>query len=110
MAEFQFFAGIALDPSDVNKRRAFIDKDGKPVSPSKKKSESDPQSGSIELMKKKPEILLHGSSNWIHGNNTGSIGIDKDGKKLPSGQFKPTAKIVSYKPDPALHDDKKKVG
>jgi hypothetical protein len=106
LAEFQFFADIALDTNDIKTRRAFIDKDGKPVSPSKKKSESDPQSGSIELLHKKPEVLLHGSGNWIHGNNTGSTGVDKDGKKLPSGQFNPTAKIVKYLPDPSLQAEK----
>lgn len=102
MAELQFFADTTLNTADVKQRRAFISKDGKPVSPIKQKSKTDPQSGSIELLHKKPEILLHGTGNWKTGHNTGSLGVDKKGKKIQSGQFEPTAKIEAYKPDPSL--------
>lgn len=130
MAEFQMWTGVTLDTSVEKNRRAFIDfqkdakgkpivdKNGKgtmkPVPPKQKKNVDDVsgkktgQSGSIELMGRSPEILLHGSGNWIHGNNTGSLGTDKHGKKLPSGQFKPTAKIVKYLPDPSLAGGSKK--
>jgi hypothetical protein len=114
MAEFQLFTGIALDTGVEFNRRAFADyerdkdgniiydKDGKktlkPVNP--KKAE--------ELLGKKPEILLHGSSKWIAGKNTGTTGVDysKDPPApIPSGQFVPTAKINKYKPDPSLQKD-----
>ena len=53
-------------------------------------------------MGKKPEFVLHGSSKWQAGNNTGTLGINADGKKIVSGQFTPVAGIEKYKPEPAL--------
>jgi hypothetical protein len=129
-AELQFFTGVALDTSVEANRRAFIsatsapDPDnpdapltgGTPVAPDKKASDTDPQSGSIELLGITPDILLHGSGNWIVGKNTGPM-IDnpaydpdkpesEDNPKLipdPDKQFTPTGKIVSYTPDPSLY-------
>jgi hypothetical protein len=107
MAEFQMFTGITLDTTDDTSISAFVDQDGKPVSPTKKQSvDADGNvtgdSGSIELLGKKPEIMLHGQSNWINGNNTGTLGVDQDGNINPDGQFEPTALIKKYKPDPQL--------
>jgi hypothetical protein len=92
MAEFQMWTGITLDTATKANRRAFIDDMGKPVPPDKKASPRDLQSGSIEFLGRNPDILLHRSGNWKAGNNTGS-----------DGDFKPTGKIKSYKPDPSLH-------
>jgi hypothetical protein len=98
MAEFQMWTGIALDTGVEDNRRAFIDyerdergnpikdKDGNytllPVAPEKAET----------LLTKKPDIMLHGSSDWIMGANTGT-----------AEQFKPVAKINPYKPDPSLN-------
>jgi hypothetical protein len=135
MAEFQMWVGITLDTGIEANRRAFIDADGKPVSPlppmidnpnydpTKPESADNPKlipdpdgSPAEKLLGKKPEILLHGSGNWISGKNTGPM-IDNpdydptlpesaDNPKLipdPDKQFTPTGKIVSYTPDPSLH-------
>lgn len=98
MAEFQFFAGIALDTS--TQRRAFVDENGKPVDPAETQ----------RILGKRPDILLHGSSRWKIGYNTGSTGVkievDSGGNEtltdLPGGQFTPIAGIKPYKPEPAL--------
>ena len=95
MSELQIFSGIAQDFSNVDSRRAFIDGNGKPVSPDKKATETDPQSGSIEFLGNEPDILLHNSGNWKSGANTGGLGSGFD--------FDPTGKILSYRPDPSLH-------
>jgi hypothetical protein len=104
MAEFQMWTGITLDTGVVINRRAFIDyeldSDGnrttnmKPVDPKK----------AAELLGKKPEILLHGSGNWIKGKNTGTIGVTSADppQEIPEGQFIPTGGIKRYKPDPSL--------
>jgi hypothetical protein len=115
LAELQFFTGVTLDTSIENNRRAFVGADGKPVDPNKKASEDDPQSGSIEWLGQRPGILLHGSSDWIAGKNTGPMipNPDYDSDKPesaenpalipdPAKQFTPTGKIVSYTPDPSL--------
>ena len=102
MAEFQLFTAVTLDTAIVKNRRAFIGGDGKPVAPTKKITATDPTSGSIELLGKRPEILLHTSANWKNGKNTGSIGLSDDGDAIPAGQFEPTGGIASYKPDPIL--------
>lgn len=102
MAEFQMWLGRTLDTSMEKNRRAFVDADGKPVPPDKKASAADPASGSIEYLGKKPDILLHGSSNWIDGKNTGFLGVDADGNVILGGQFVPTGGIEKYTPDPSL--------
>lgn len=105
MAELQVFTGVSLKTGETVNRRAFVDPNGKPVPPTQKK-EVDPstkqvtkESGSIELLGKEPEILLHKSGNWKKGMNTGT-----------GDQFVPTAKIISYKPDPSLRGDQGKPG
>ena len=110
MAEFQLFTGVTLDTGEEKNRRAFVDTDGKPVPPDKKKDPTDPtsRSGSIELLGKRPDVMLHKSSNWKIGKNTGTLGLDinTDGEEtiIPSGQFIPIAKIEPYKPEPALEE------
>jgi hypothetical protein len=94
MAEFQMFTDVTLDTSDVTSVRAFISAQGEPVPPARKQAiEADGSTtvGSILLMGKTPEVLLHGQTNWIKGKNTGT-----------SGQFTPTGAIKRYKPDPAI--------
>ena len=106
MAEFQMWTGVTLDTGVISNRRAFVDEDGKPVVP--EGTEDDPRSPAGRLLGKEPEILLHGSSDWKVGHNTGTIGIEEDseGNKvdIPEGQFKPTAKIEAWEPDPSLEE------
>ena len=106
MAELQMWTGVILDTEDVNNRRIFIDADGKPVDPMKPAGKNDKRWASEKLLGKKPEILLHNSGNWQEGYNTGTLGVerDEDGNttKLPDGQFRRTAKIEKFKPEPAL--------
>ena len=102
MAEFMMWIGKTLDTSKESNRRAFVDGKGKPVSPDKKATVTDKQSGSIELLGK-PDVMLHKTGNWKRGNNTGTSGVDSEGKKDPDHQFVPTAKIKTYHPDPSLH-------
>lgn len=107
MAELQIFAGVMLDTSSETNRRAFVDKEGEPVPPTQKKEEDadgnkTKDSGSIELLGKEPDILLHLTNNWKKGKNTGSIGVDDDGNDIPSGQFTPTGTIKKYTPDPSI--------
>jgi hypothetical protein len=112
MAELQIFCGVSLDTSSAINRRAFVDykldengervkyinSDGEekdvmlPVDPDKAK----------ELMGRRPHVLLHGSSKWKEGRNTGSLGLEDDETVLPPGQFAPTGTITPYKPDPEL--------
>jgi hypothetical protein len=97
MAEFQMFTGVTLDTSVTANRRAFLDEDGYPVEPDGKPAPAE------KLLGTRPVILLHGSSNWTSGKNTGSLGIDSEDKPIPSGQFVRTGNVPSYKPDPSLH-------
>lgn len=98
MAEFQFFAGLVLDTSQEQSRRAFVDEKGKPVDPK----------DTAKMLGREPDIMLHGTGNWKKGKNTGSIGLTKDAdgsvRELPQGQFHPSGKIDAYKPDPSLTD------
>lgn len=91
-AELQFFAGLVLDTSDVSNRRAFVDASGKPVKPDETK----------RLLGRRPDILLHKTSNWKAGKNTGATGTDSEGKIIAAGQFTPTGQIEKYTPDPSL--------
>ena len=101
MAELQFFAGIKMDTSILTNRRAFIgpklDSKGNPMTGGL--VPVDPAKAQL-LLGRKPDILLHGSSKWIAGENTGGAGIGPDGKPLADGQFTPVGKIKKYVPDP----------
>lgn len=111
MAEFQMWTGITLDTKTEANRRIFIDyqrdEEGKIIKDEDNNAvlkSVDPKTAEDRL--DRPQVLLHGSSNWSTGYNTGTTGlqIDVDGKltKKPKGQFKPIALIRSYKPDPSL--------
>ena len=102
MAYFQMFTGVSLDTSVTSNRRMFVDEDGKPVNPNKKSTKDDQQSGSIEGLGQRPDILFRSSSNWVKGRNTGALGVDDDGKLITSGQFEPMGDIKPYKPDAKL--------
>jgi hypothetical protein len=106
MAEFQLFTGVTLDTGIVSNRRAFVDENGEPVLPKAPEGEKPPAEA---LLGKRPDILLHGSSDWEDGKNTGSLGvaIDDDGNanEIPEGQFVATGAIDPYKPDPSLHGE-----
>jgi len=103
LAELQIFADVTLDTAVESNRRAFIDykhdQDGNPIGSDLKPV--DPKKAE-ELLGQRPQILLHGSSKWIDGNNSGSLGMDDDGNKIDSGQFTPTGDIKSYTPDPSI--------
>ena len=107
MAEFQFFTGVTADTGSDNVRRYFIDDKGKPVPPNQKSNpETGQTSGSIEGLGRQPDILLHGSGNWIKGKNTGMTQVENPSTgvtdSLPADDFDPTGKIRPYKPDPSL--------
>jgi hypothetical protein len=95
MAELQIWCNKTLDTGNIRMRRLFVDKDGKPVAPKK-----------AEDVLGKPDILLHGSSNWKQGHNTGTSGysVDADGHKKvnPKGQFDTISDILSFKPEPKI--------
>jgi hypothetical protein len=93
LAEFQMFTGVTIDTSVVNNRRAFIGANGKPIDPTKALPGAAPGSPppGVTATGKKPDVLFHGSRNWIAGKNTGT-----------AGQFTPAGKIKKYKPDPGL--------
>jgi hypothetical protein len=105
LAELQIFCGKAFDASNAGIRRNFIASEGigggklqlKPV---------DPETAEKALGR--PDILLHGSSNWKVGKNTGSIGITKnedgDDEEIEAGQFKRTGTINKYDPDPSVEE------
>jgi hypothetical protein len=99
MAELQIFAGITLDTSLVINRRAFVDSHGDPVDPEVTE----------KMLGRRPDVLLHGTSDWQSGANTGSTGTMRmtegdDDKIIPAGQFTPTALIEKFEPDPSLHE------
>jgi hypothetical protein len=109
LADLQIFTGVTLDTSSVANRRAFVDANGLPVPPAGTAVVVEPGAppslavgGSIELLGKKPEIVLRGSGNWIGGRNTGTLGMAGNGVSIPSGQFVPTGRIIRYVPDPQL--------
>lgn len=91
LAELQIWSGKTIDTGDVNVRRLFVDKDGKAVPPA-----------TAAQVLGEPDILLHGTSNWQNGKNTGTLGIDSNGKLKSTGQFKPMAKIDPFTPEPML--------
>lgn len=96
LAELQVFTGVTLDTFITTNRRAFIDTKGAPVNPQAAET----------LLRKPPDILFHGSGNWIAGTNTGkTMKINEIGKPfpVPAASFKPTGAIVGYSPDPSLH-------
>lgn len=108
LAELQIFSGVALDTSSESNRRAFIDfkrdEEGNPIEDEDGKrvlKPVDPKQAE-ELLGKKPDILLHGSTKWQRGKNAGSVGVDADGEEIPSGQFTPTGEIEKYLPDPSI--------
>lgn len=105
LAEFQMWTGVTLDTESQSNRRAFVDANGRPVEPTGTEDKPPP---AVKLLGKKPDVLLHGSSNWKTGYNTGTLGVEIDGdgtiNKIPNGQFKPWGGIERYKPDPSLDE------
>jgi hypothetical protein len=91
MGELQIWANKTLDTSNINARRLFIDDVGKPVPP-----------GVAARTLGRPDVLLHGTSDWKEGVNSGQAGLDADNNIIRTGQFKPIAKIERFLPDPEL--------
>jgi hypothetical protein len=116
LAELQFFTEVTLDTSNESNRRAFVDADGKPVPPVATPDDpSDPNSPSHtpaeRLLGKKPDIVLHGSGNWISGTNTGPPFVPDPNSPDPNNPimipdpdfaFTPTGQIIAFSPDPSL--------
>jgi hypothetical protein len=108
MAELQIFTGVTLDTGVEANRRTFIDferdADGNPIRNDDGKRTLKPVNPkqAEDLLGKRPDILLHGTTKWQAGKNTGSLGIDADGEEIPSGQFTPTGEIKKYSPDPSI--------
>jgi len=115
MAELQIFAGVTLDTGIGANRRAFIveqkDASGSPVTDEDGKQLWIPANpiDAEKLLGRRPDILLHKTSNWKKGKNTGSSGTTRDGDGnetvIPSGQFTVTQKIIKYTPEPSLVED-----
>jgi hypothetical protein len=108
LAELQIFSGVTLDTGVEANRRAFIDykrdENGNPIRDEDGKRTLQPVNPkqAEKLLGNKPAVLLHGSTKWQDGKNTGSLGIDADGEEIPSGQFQPTGEIKKYSPDPSI--------
>lgn len=108
LAELQIFSGVTLDTSAEANRRAFIDferdDDGNPIRDEHGKRTLKPVNPkqAEQLLGKRPAVLLHGTTEWQNGQNTGSLGINTEGEQIPSGQFKPTGEIKKYSPDPSF--------
>jgi hypothetical protein len=104
MAELQIWIGQTIDTANEGLRRLFIDypkdEDGNPDRT--KPLESVPPK-IAEAVLGKPDILLHGTSHWQKGLNTGTSGVDPDGNIKTEGQFQPVARIERFEPDPKLH-------
>lgn len=114
MAEFQMWTDITLDTGMETNRRAFVDyerdENGNINYDTEGKKTLKPVKPAVaeELLGKKPEILLHGSSKWIAGKNTGTTGVEYNfdpPETKPLGQFDPIGEIRKYKPDPSLKKD-----
>jgi hypothetical protein len=108
LAELQIFSGVTLDTAKETNRQAFIDftrdSNGNPIVDQDGKRTLKPVNPAVaeQLFGKKPEILLHGSTNWRHGKNTGSLGFNAAGEEVPDGQFVPIGEIKQYTPDPGI--------
>lgn len=88
MAELQIWANKSIDTASAISW--FIDK-GKPA----------PLKVAREKLGR-PDVLLHGSTNWKTGRNTGNKGMTDDGHIIPEGQFNPVAGIERFLPNPHL--------
>jgi hypothetical protein len=87
LAELQIFAGKLATNDDLH---AFLNVEtGLPVKP-------DPKNPPLGIQ---PNVLLHGSGNWIKGKDTGIAGAS--GTAGPA--FTPHGKIIRFKPDPSLN-------
>lgn len=112
MAELQIFCGVALDTTDPSSRRAFIDyvrdEKGEQVKDENGKNILQPINprAAETFMRRRPDVLIHGTTNWKTGKNTGSLGVERtpDGGEniIPIGQFVPTGTIEKYLPDPSV--------
>jgi hypothetical protein len=89
MAELQIWANVTIDTSNADARRLFISEKIDPVTGERRYVPADP-SRAAEVLGD-PDVLLHGSRNWINGKNTG-VG----------GQFNPVGQIDPFKPEPEL--------
>jgi hypothetical protein len=111
MAEFQMWLGQTMDTGDQQNRRLFVDfnrdekgnvivdEDGKSVMGPVRPSVAEEKLG-------RPELLLHTTSKWKKGENTGSLGLerreDEPDQIIDSGQFTVTGRVEKYTPDPSL--------
>jgi hypothetical protein len=96
MAELQIYTDVTVNTEKDTERRLFISADGTPVNP----GAPDKQNTAMYLLRKRPEIMLRGSSAWKRGFNSGSLGVNAQGEVIPGGQFKASGTILNYKPSP----------
>jgi hypothetical protein len=107
MAELQIFTGVTLDTRLDTNRRVFVDADGFPVDPvNPRKGDvfeigETPVPPAVHVLNKWPDVLLHGSGNWIKGFSV--AGTDDAGNPIFGPQFTPTGTIIRYIPDPSLY-------
>ncbi|WP_338688277.1 hypothetical protein V5279_23500 [Bradyrhizobium sp. 26S5] len=87
MGECQLFTDVTADTALENVRRAFITDKGTPAGLKKAR----------DLFGKKPEVLVHGSSNWKKARNTGSLADPSDPEDGVA-----VGKIKTFKPNPKL--------
>lgn len=100
MAELQIWANVTLDTNQINLRRLFIREEIDPETNQKRYLPTEPSKAAKVLGR--PDVLLHGSSNWKRGKNTGTSGMDGENNPIKAGQFNPIAKILAFKPEPEL--------
>lgn len=94
MAELQIWANKTIDTTLESNRRLFVDKNGEPTK--------------MEIAEKylgRPDVRLHGTTDWQKGRNSGRIGEDDKGNVIKSGQFTPIADINKFLPDPSLYGE-----
>lgn len=106
MAELQMWLGETLDTGKEKNRRAFIGFPEGSLPPASEEIKTGmipmkPEKAGA-LLGRRPDVLLHRSTKWIAGENTGSLGTTADGTEIRSGQFAPTGVIKKYTPNPEL--------
>jgi hypothetical protein len=114
MSEFQMWLGKTIDTGIENNRRYFLDyvrdEKGRPIVDKTGKKTLEPVDPEIaEQHLGRPHVLLHGTSDWEDGYNTGSLGLKRADENtnepdqiIDSGQFKPFGTIIEFLPDPSI--------
>jgi hypothetical protein len=112
MAELQIWCNKTLDTASQVNRRLFLDHpkktddSGQQVPDTSKPLQPVPPGVAARALGE-PDVVLHGTTNWKRGTNTGTSGykLDSGGNRVinPAGQFTPHGKIEKFVPDPKLN-------